>query len=66
MKTLRRWWLNIKWMFNRPPTGITQNPPNTYFCDYCGAESHWQYGGIILFCFTCLKKTMDKVLKEKK
>jgi len=64
MKILKRWIRNLRWILNSPPTSLRGD---TYFyCDYCGEQGDWNQVGVIGFCFRCLKKTMDKVLKEEK
>jgi len=64
---IKRWLKNIKWLFNSPPTSITQG--KILNCDYCGARGDWECVGSgvrVAFCFNCLKKALDKALKEKK
>ncbi|MCJ7828670.1 MAG: hypothetical protein MUP81_02885 [Dehalococcoidia bacterium] len=64
MKTLRRWWANIRWLFNSPPIKITgnDNPPQ---CDYCDRRA-WLTADDLNICQACIKKAIDKTLGKKK
>lgn len=58
---------NLKWLFNHPPTNITSDVPEDAVCDYCGDKTNIVYSssGPFCFCWLCLKKTMDTILKPK-
>jgi hypothetical protein len=68
MKTIKRIWNNIKWLLNRPPTGITSGPGDLS-CDYCGRinldgkNPLWGVEGIYCICESCRKKVFDSILK---
>lgn len=68
MKTFKRWIKNLKWLFNHPPTLVTEKH-FTELCEFCGGEGDWknsQNGKItIVFCFPCLSKAMHKILDKK-
>ena len=65
-----RWWKNLKWLFNHPPTSINVEPfPANACCDYCGKTPDlsdgiplWRVVGIYCICEQCRKKVFDKVL----
>jgi len=63
---LKRWYKNIRWLFNNPPTTYILGDAGR--CDYCGSAAHQRKFGAddvqVGFCFSCLKKALDKVLKE--
>lgn len=66
-KTLRRWFTNLKWLFNHPPLSIAQADVAKYSCDYCGrfgdvwhmVPLNWSY------CMECQKRVYDSVLLGK-
>ena len=63
---IKRWLKNLMWLFNHPPTSITQGDHNnTPSCDYCGSKTttRWNEGGYYCICELCRKKVFDKVLK---
>jgi len=63
MKTLKRWIKNIGWLFNHPPTGMIDLPPNSIRCWYCGsAENCIKWGDVFVICFNCMSVVFDKIL----
>ena len=63
MKRIRQWCRSIRWLLNKPPIGLKQ--AERFSCDYCGGMGNWAFDNDLKFCFQCLKKVMDKVLKGK-
>ncbi len=59
---LRRWYRNIRWLLNNPPTRIVEG--DIFKCDYCGEQGEWRCREVVAFCFACFKKALDKALKE--
>ena len=57
-------WKNLKWLFNHPPTGITQHDNENDVCDYCGRREGglWICHGQYIICDHCRRKVFDKVL----
>ena len=65
MKTLKRWFKNLIWLFNHPPINI-RNCDNNPVCDFCGKSYlTWNFGNKT-FCLDCLYETIKKVNKSKK
>ena len=64
MKTLGRWWRNIRWLLNDPPTAWTGG--KSFLCDYCGKPGYIKLEDKVAVCLDCLKKALDKALKEEK
>ena len=62
---IKRWYRNLKWLLNSPPTSITKEadlPP----CDFCEKGCPvLNVEGYFTICFDCLRKVMDKALKDK-
>lgn len=68
MRTIKRIFNNLKWVFNHPPTHITVEEPAVSTCDYCGITGnvycfHWVP---LYVCPKCFKKALDAVLKPTK
>ena len=68
MKTIKRIWENLKWLFNHPPINYTvvQNPKPCTYCNKIPTVGGTVYGTptLMVLCHECLKKAMDKVLLE--
>jgi hypothetical protein len=65
-KTIKRWFTNLRWLFNHPPTCFLGGDlPTGTVCSYCGKgpdmvfyypHLNWAY------CHECQKKVFDWVL----
>lgn len=58
---LRRWLVNIKWLFNHLPTGITNLTDVRVKCEYCGSASNlvnFPSQGFAV-CRACIKVACD-------
>jgi hypothetical protein len=65
MKTLIRWFKNIQWLFNHPPTSI-ENLQDDTVCDYCGTNDYYirKRTPSYAICCACEKKVFDAILKK--
>ena len=61
-RTLRRWKTNIAWLLNRPAK-MTETKGED--CSYCGEKALLVFD-VFAICAACLKKALDKALKEAK
>ena len=61
MGLLKRWYANIKWLLNRPPTSMVTGDWQP--CDYCGKRGLLETPEFKI-CTSCIKKALDKCLKE--
>lgn len=63
--TFRRWYQNINWLLNHPPTSITVG--DGMKCSYCENKAYWEFPWAnFAFCQGCMKKVFDKVLLDGK
>jgi hypothetical protein len=66
-----KWLKNIWWLLNKAPRTLTSvEEGDSGKCTYCGSDNGWtryldNEGEIFILCHKCLKKAMDKILKEK-
>lgn len=65
-KTIKRWFVNLRWLFNHPPISIANAAPGFKCCDYCG-----EYGDVWHFvplnwgyCMKCQKKLFDYMMLD--
>lgn len=67
MNAIKRIFKNLKWLFNHPCIGLTDTKPEDMkHCDYCGQPANFQtYYPKFNICYACVKKSFDKILKEK-
>lgn len=61
-----KWIRNLKWLFSKAPTGITECTENVV-CNYCktgdAGVSYYPRVNLVI-CHRCLKKALDKILIE--
>lgn len=68
---IKRWFKNLRWLFNHPPTNITQTTDERLACDYCQNPKDnsvkvfpmSEGPEVFSYCYLCLRKAMNKVLK---
>ena len=60
MKSLKRWFLNIKWLLNHPPTGVL-GATEPIVCDFCKLSI---YGFISTKFFSICSPCVAKALKR--
>ena len=66
-KIAKRWYKNICWLLNHPPTNYTSTDEILY-CDYCHTKNDFiiSYYGFSTYriCQGCIKKVYDLILKD--
>ena len=61
-----RWFKNLKWLFNHPPTNITTSVPDGTVCEFCGKDTPITNYSDVKFCicYYCLAKALRLVLSD--